>query len=139
MGALVQDIPEEIRAGRIGIDTSLNSIHRFVLSFFKFYICIFSFIQFTTKTNSLDSSTCLMDIAYPKGFHASTATIQTILQNKMKMDLSMAQNLLFQMKFWMNFTKKCTIWGQIYQQHNELIFNLSVCTAALYQTVSMRQ
>jgi hypothetical protein len=42
MGALVEDIPEEVRAEHIGIDTSLNSIHRFILSFFKFYICTLS-------------------------------------------------------------------------------------------------
>lgn len=39
MGVLVEDIPPEIRNEYVGIDTSLNSIHRLLLSFFKFYIC----------------------------------------------------------------------------------------------------
>lgn len=52
MGVMVEDIPPEIKDEFVKIDTSLSSIHRFILALFKFYICTCFNIQFTTNLTS---------------------------------------------------------------------------------------
>jgi hypothetical protein len=44
MGVMVEEIPEEIKHEFVRIDTSLSSIHRFILALFKYYICNSIFI-----------------------------------------------------------------------------------------------
>jgi hypothetical protein len=44
MGVIADEIPGEIKDQYVRIDTSLSNIHRFILSFFKYYICTFQAI-----------------------------------------------------------------------------------------------
>jgi len=39
MGVMIEEIPPEIKDEFVSIDTSLSSIHRFILALFKYYIC----------------------------------------------------------------------------------------------------
>lgn len=47
MGIISVSVPAELKDEFVSIDTSLSSIHCFILSFFKYYICKNQIIQFT--------------------------------------------------------------------------------------------